>query len=67
MQAIELEATIDARHGLKVDLPDNVPPGKARVIVLFEAAPVLEQRRVFGRFRGKISTPEDFNDPLPKI
>lgn len=65
MQAIELEAIIDARHGLRVDLPDDIPPGKARVIVLYDAQPSPVQRRVFGKFRGRGSVPADFNDPLP--
>ncbi len=65
MQAIELDATIDAHHGLRIELPENVPPGKARVIVLFEDPPSLAKPRVFGKFRGRYTVPEDFNDPLP--
>lgn len=66
MQAIEQEATIDARHALRVDLPDTVPPGKAKVIILFEPQPADVQKRAFGHFRGKLTVPEDFNEPLPE-
>ena len=65
MQALELDATIDARHQIHVDVPDTVPPGKARVILLFEPAIQPAQDRVFGQFRGMGHVPEDFNDPLP--
>lgn len=65
MQAIELEATIDARHQIHVDVPDTVPSGKARVIVLFELAAGPAQERVFGQFRGMGHVPDDFDEPLP--
>jgi hypothetical protein len=48
MQAIELEATVDGQHQIHADVPDIVPPGKARLIVLFEPAGKLAGERVFG-------------------
>lgn len=65
MQAIELDATIDAHHQIHVNVPDTVPPGKARVILLFEPISQPAQNRVFGQFRGMGKVPKDFNDPLP--
>ncbi len=37
MQAIEINAIITPDHELRVRLPDYVPPGPVRVIVLFES------------------------------
>lgn len=65
MQAIELEATVDEQHKIHADVPDIVPPGKARLIVLFEPVGALTQERVFGQFRGMGYVPDDFNTPLP--
>lgn len=66
MQAIELEATIDSRHEIHVNLPDSVPPGKARLILLFEAFRPEKQERIFGQFQGLGQVPADFDDPLPE-
>jgi len=37
MQAIEINAIITPDHEIRVRLPDHVPPGPVRVIVLFES------------------------------
>lgn len=66
MQAIELEATIDALHGIHAVLPDSVPPGKVRLILLFDAPALQQQERTFGRFRNKGRVPDDFDEPLPE-
>ncbi|MDD5297679.1 MAG: hypothetical protein PHU46_12270 [Rhodocyclaceae bacterium] len=66
MQAIELEATIDSRHEIHVNLPDSVPVGKARLLLLFEGVASQKQERVFGQFQGKGQVPADFDEPLPE-
>ena len=74
MHAIELEASVDAKHEIHLALPAHVPPGKARLILLFEesltsrhqAPPPLPVRRIFGKFKGKGTVPEGFNEPLPE-
>jgi hypothetical protein len=65
MQAVELEATVDDQHRIHVDMPDIVPPGKARLIVLFEPLGKPAGERVFGQFRGMGHVPDDFDAPLP--
>jgi len=37
MQAIEINAIITPDHEIRMRLPDHVPPGPVRVIVLFES------------------------------
>ena len=69
MHAIELEASVDAKHEIHLALPAHVPPGKARLILLFEESPSsrrLPVRRIFGQFKGQGTVPEDFNEPLPE-
>jgi hypothetical protein len=66
MHAIELDATIDAQHVIHAVLPDTVPPGKARLILLYEQAEPQRQEREFGRFRGHGHVPDDFDQPLPE-
>jgi hypothetical protein len=34
MKAIELIGEVDDQHGLRADVPSNVPPGRVRLIVL---------------------------------
>lgn len=65
MQAIELEATIDAQHHIHVEVPESVPPGRARVILLFEPATEPAKERLFGRFRGQGQVPANFDEALP--
>lgn len=69
MHAIELEASVDARHEIHLTLPAHVPPGKARLILLFDESPSgrhMSARRIFGQFKGQGTVPEDFNEPLPE-
>jgi len=65
MQAIEIEATIDAQHAIHAVLPQSVPPGKARLILLYEQQEPQQEEREFGRFRGHGHVPDDFDQPLP--
>ena len=64
MQAIEIDATIDAQRAIHAVLPDTVPPGKARLILLYEPQKPQQQTREFGRFRGHGHVPDDFDEPL---
>jgi len=69
MHAIELEASVNAKHEIHLTLPAHVPSGKARLILLFEdsqASRHLVTRRIFGQFKGQGTVPEDFNEPLPE-
>ena len=74
MHAIELEASVNAEHEIHLALPAHVPPGKARLILLFEESQPsrypsqfpLPARRIFGQFKGQGTVPEDFNEPLPE-
>jgi hypothetical protein len=56
-----------------VHLPDDFPEGDAEVIVLYDAAPVADERarkaalrrRAFGADAGRFTVPDDFDAPLP--
>ena len=66
MRAIEVDATVDEQHVLRVTLPWEVPPGQARLIVLYQADQQEHPRRVFGMFEGSGDIHEDFDAPLPE-
>lgn len=69
MHAIELEASVDAKHEIHLAVPAHVPPGRARLILLFEESQTdghSAGRRIFGQFKGQGTVPEDFNEPLPE-
>jgi hypothetical protein len=34
----EIEAEISASHQLNINLPDNIPPGKAKIAIIYEIA-----------------------------
>lgn len=67
-QAIRLRVMVGDDH--IVHLPNEIPTGKAEVIVLFPSrqtkASVAETRKgMFGRLRGKATIADDFDAPLP--
>ena len=35
MKAVELIGTVDEKHQLQIEIPETLPPGPVRVIVLF--------------------------------
>ena len=66
MQAIELQANIDEKHQIHLQVPETWPRQAVKVIVLLEAAePVVKNKRTFGQFQGQIKLADDFDAPLP--
>lgn len=67
MQAIELQADIDEKRQIHLQLPATVKAHSARVIVMYEEAPEPSQpaNRVFGQFRGQVHMADDFSAELP--
>ncbi len=67
MQAIELQAQIDEKHQIHLQMPEEGPPQKVKVIVLLESAETAKaEKRVFGQFRGKVHMADDFDAELPE-
>ncbi len=67
MQAIELQASIDDLHQIHLQVPEDWPRQKVKVIVLLEPSETTrEKQRVFGQFRGKIHMADDFDAELPE-
>jgi hypothetical protein len=60
MKAIELETEITADHAIHLKLPNQVRPGRARVIVLYETDD--DTKRQIKRKGGKL---DDFLAALP--
>lgn len=66
MHAIELQASIDDKHQIHLQIPESWPQQKVKVIVLLDSADSAEpEKRVFGQFQGKIRLSDDFDAPLP--
>ncbi len=66
MQTIELQASIDEKHQIHLQVPENLPPQKVKVIVLLDSEETVKTgMRVFGQFRGKVHMTDDFNAELP--
>ena len=66
MQAIELHANIDEKHQILLNVPEDWPAQKVKVIVLLETSTISKaEKRVFGQFRDKIQVADDFNAELP--
>ncbi len=67
MQALELQANIDDKHQIHLQLPETIRAKTAKIIVMYEELPDAEEgpKRVFGQFRGKIRMAEDFDAELP--
>jgi hypothetical protein len=65
MQAIELQAEIDEKHQIHLQLPENIHAQSAKIIVMFEEPKESLKPLQFGLFRGKIHMSDDFNEPLP--
>ncbi|WP_020503957.1 hypothetical protein [Lamprocystis purpurea] len=54
MQAIEINAIIKSHHELRVRLPDHVPPGPIRVIVLFESDAMASAKGYLNEFLDRL-------------
>ena len=70
MQAIEFSSYLYDSH--RIDIPNNVnikPNQNIRVMVLIDDVPKLEvkKKRQLGILKGKISIPDDFNEPLDDL
>lgn len=66
MQAIELQANIDEKHQIHLQVPEDWPQQSVKVIILLEAAEsVAKKNRTFGQFRGQIKIADDFDAELP--
>lgn len=63
MQAIELITTVTEQGRLELLLPDQVPKGKVKVLVLYEDQP-SNRPRSFGQFSGQGWIADDFDSPL---
>ena len=62
---------IPANRRVFIDVPCEVPTGKANIIIQFptpqevrETAPTTEKKPVFGCAKGQFRMSEDFNEPL---
>jgi hypothetical protein len=67
MQAIELQAHIDEKHQIHLQVPEEWPPQQVKVIVLLESEETAkEKKRVFGQFSGKVHIADDFDAELPE-
>ena len=68
METLKKSVTIPEDHhlGLDLELPADIPTGPADVVLVFEHAqhPTPHQR-VLGAQKGKMSTTDDFDAPLP--
>jgi hypothetical protein len=71
MQAIEFSSYLNDSH--KIDIPNGIqikPNQKIRVMVFIDDEPkieVLDKKRKLGILKGKISIPDDFDDPLEDL
>ncbi len=54
MRAIKLHAQINAEHTLSLQLPADVPPGMAEVIVLYSETPVTGKPRSLEEFMQRL-------------
>ncbi len=54
MRAIKLTAQISTEHTLHLQLPADVPPGMAEVIVLYPEAPVSDKPRSLEEFMRRL-------------
>ena len=54
MRAIKLIANIGDDHRLNVQLPDDVPPGMAEIIMLFPEAPLTDKTSSLREFTEKL-------------
>ncbi len=70
MQAIEFSSFLyDSR---RIDIPNNIqikPNQNIRVMVLIEDQPKeeIKKKRQLGILKGKISIPDDFDEPLDDL
>jgi hypothetical protein len=64
MQAIELQANIDEKHQIHLQVPQDWPCQNVKVIVdATESA--NKGKRTFGQFRDRIKMAQDFDAELP--
>jgi hypothetical protein len=67
VQAAKLRVLIPENHRLQIELPADLPPGPAEVIVLVsrdEKGP-SDRHRATGMDRGQVWIADDFDGPLP--
>lgn len=68
MRAAKIAVVIPADHHLEVELPADLPPGPAEIIVLVtpaRQAEAVDRRAALGMDRGKVRIADDFDAPLP--
>jgi hypothetical protein len=65
--AVKLHGVVTPDHRLEVELPDEVPPGPAEIILLTGQPGSADAREdALGLDRGKGWIAEDFDAPLPE-
>lgn len=68
MKAAKLNIVIPEDHRLELELPEDLPPGPAEVIVLVmpKVSTTPDRRAMLGMDRGKVWIDDDFDAPLPE-
>ncbi len=64
MKAVELVGTVDEKHQLQIEIPETLPPGPVRVIVLFPEEDEAGAAWTHGIAHGWA---EELNDPREEI